>query len=243
VANFPTFAGGDVDCRREPCALVAFDEAQRPGVSAPLGFGPPPSMTVEPADGLLEGDTTTLTVRDLVPGGTYTVQNCVPNFCSNTPGITSGPDGTLTTTFTASQIVNHELQVGYCRTGCTLNVLSLTGGENASSTYSMAGGAQLDHQDPRRHHRLHGRTRRVRRRPGPLRARRLARHPPHPADLPLIRPAAGRRRSTGGQSNMMTSRVISPLRIRANAALTSSSGMRVEIMSSRLSRPWRYMST
>jgi hypothetical protein len=77
--------GATVDCRTEPCALVATSngEFSEAGL-VPLAFdpdgpgGPPPTVTVEPATGLIDGQVVSITARGLLPNQGIELNLCPP---------------------------------------------------------------------------------------------------------------------------------------------------------------------
>lgn len=136
---------GELDCRVVSCAYAAFDASgQTPddptvAVSPPLELLPLPSVTIEPSDGLLDGDSMTVTGHDLIPNISYLLLQCAPRFVCDVTEHPVGPDGTLQATLTASQVVD---QFGYCRTDCVVMLQPrATFGDLATGSYSMAAGS------------------------------------------------------------------------------------------------------
>ena len=76
TAEHPIFPGmslpdGTVDCRVTACGMAVFDADLGTGAqSPPLVYAPPAELTLAPAEGLLDGQTITVTGRHLSPGVT-----------------------------------------------------------------------------------------------------------------------------------------------------------------------------
>lgn len=140
-----TTPDGEMDCRVETCAFAAFAESDVPdeptvAVSPPLELLPFPTVTPEPAEGLLDGDPMAITGSYLLPATTYGLELCVDSYCGLVDEVPVGADGTLRTTVTASPIIG--VPPGrYCRTDCTILLVPRTSiGEIADGTYAMAAG-------------------------------------------------------------------------------------------------------
>jgi hypothetical protein len=132
--------GSAVDCRTDPCAFVAMRDVTQPVVqSAPLAFGPPPTLTVTPSSGLLDGQDMTVTVDHLVPEAEYVVQRCADESCDDGLFLPTLADGTLTATVDAAQRIGDGPQSGYCRAQCTVKVSRGTS-QPLSAPFTMAAG-------------------------------------------------------------------------------------------------------
>jgi hypothetical protein len=139
---------GELDCRVESCAYAAFDASGQTtddptvAVSPALELLPLPSVTIEPSDGLLDGDSMTVTGHDLIPNIRYHLLQCAPRprfVCAPPTEHLVGPDGTLQATRTASQVLHRS---GYCRTDCLIRLQPLAPfGDLATGSYSMAAGS------------------------------------------------------------------------------------------------------
>jgi hypothetical protein len=138
----------EVDCRAEPCALAVFDTAgQLVAQTSPLGYGPAPTLTLEPDTGLLEGDLMFVTAHGLLPDSPYELQHCARNNCD--VGVLSGTDadGVIHATLVTSQLVNNvNLNYDYCRDVCRVLVSPSfplggpPGLESVEAPYAMAAG-------------------------------------------------------------------------------------------------------
>jgi hypothetical protein len=132
-----------IDCRLVPCIFAAFDsDHQLVAQTGPLSFRPPPTMTLSPATGLLEGTLMNVTVDNLAPNTTYWLQRCTPTLCDSTQQpATSGADGKLAATVPASQRVHGGFVFAYCRDNCHVQMDALNGSDVLKAPYAMAAGA------------------------------------------------------------------------------------------------------
>jgi hypothetical protein len=135
-------------CRDEPCVFAVFDESDRTlGVSAPFELQPPPTATLEPSTGLLDGQEVTLTARGLFPNAPHSAYWCGSGECDGVTHLMSAADGTLTATLRASQIPDIPRMRGYCRTACRVSLFPEAFGEAVELTWSMAEGSLVASPD------------------------------------------------------------------------------------------------
>jgi hypothetical protein len=139
----PTAGGATVDCQVDDCVYVAFDADDQAVVqTTTLDFAPPPTLTLTPSTGLLEGAAMTLTVDHLIPNWPYQVRHCAERTCDPGETVTAGADGILHATPTASQRIDVEGLPAYCRADCEIDVgWQLGGGHAGRVAYAMAEGA------------------------------------------------------------------------------------------------------
>jgi hypothetical protein len=125
-----TPAGERIDCRVEACALTLFSESGARLVEpVPISFAPPPSATLQPSEGLLDGQDMTLVVENVQPGHPYyTLGRCIDYYtCQSLGPLTVGPDGRIEVTVPAAQQFTPDFSTQapvYCRANCLLIVRS-----------------------------------------------------------------------------------------------------------------------
>jgi hypothetical protein len=131
-----------VDCRTTDCAYAVFTaDGQLVAQTAPLGFGPPPVVTLAPTADLLEGAAMTLDAEHLLPSGSYTVQHCGRAFCDQEVPLVATAGGTLQATVTASQRLQLGSQFGYCRADCRVELRPFGTNETQTFPYTLAAGS------------------------------------------------------------------------------------------------------
>jgi hypothetical protein len=140
--------GEPVDCRVEDCALVMFDASgERLVEPVPISFAPPPTLTIEPSEGLLDGQDMTVVAEHLAPNEAYFMAYCTEwPICEalGTPEV--GPDGRVEMTVAARQqftpvYLGAPVSPVYCRANCSI-VLTRTVpvGRLYQVAYTMAEG-------------------------------------------------------------------------------------------------------
>jgi hypothetical protein len=130
--------GTEHDCATGVCALAAWDDTGF-HASAPITLLPPPVLTLDPDEGLLEGDTIHVTGTGFPPGAPYVLYRCAPVFlCADHGLVVVAADGTLAADVVASQQIYDS---GYCRTGCSIQLFPLSGGPQAVAYFDMATGS------------------------------------------------------------------------------------------------------
>ena len=116
--------GEPVDCRVEDCALVLFDASGARLVEpVPITFAPPPSLTVEPSEDLLDGQDMTVVAEHLAPNEGYFLGYCTEwPICESLEAPAVGPDGRFEITVPARQqfIPDYLGSPVYCRANCSL---------------------------------------------------------------------------------------------------------------------------
>jgi hypothetical protein len=137
--------GERVDCRVEDCALVLFDASGARLVEpVPITFAPPPSLTVEPSEGLLEGQDMTVVAEHLAPDEGYFLGYCTEwPICESLDPPAVGPDGRFEITVPARQRFIPEFLGSpvYCRATCSLVLTRPTPvGMVYRAAYTMAEG-------------------------------------------------------------------------------------------------------
>jgi hypothetical protein len=141
MPTFSTPAAEPVDCRVERCALALFDPAGRRLVDAvAISFAPPPSVTLQPSQGLLDGQEMALVGEHLDPGAIYRLQRCADrSTCAHLGDLRVGPDGRIETTVPAGQQLVSGSRA-YCRDNCEYRIDHRPGGSNFWLPYAMAEG-------------------------------------------------------------------------------------------------------
>jgi hypothetical protein len=139
-ASMVVGAGATIDCRTTPCGFGLFDgEGGRIVSSAPLTFAPPATLTVEPAEGLLDGETMTVTGTN-IPPGTFRLHHCAGQDCDEGQLVTVDPTGALDAELPAQQRVRATSQrYVYCRSQCVVD-FAAAGLDLPTAGYTMAEG-------------------------------------------------------------------------------------------------------
>jgi hypothetical protein len=137
-----------VACADHPggCIVAMGDASGATSWYVPIGFGPPPSLTVTPATGLVDGQAMTVDVAGLFPGQAYTLRRCsspaTAGNCEPAVGeFVASDEGEVTATVPAAQQLDAPRRT-YCRDNCVVAaVRSSDGVVAAAGGYRMAGGS------------------------------------------------------------------------------------------------------
>jgi hypothetical protein len=141
-----------IDCRSEPegCIIAATtfvsvtDLTVVETASAPISFGPRPSISVSPDSDVIDGETIEVTVGNLAPERQYNVAICSDAFsCRPGEEFVTTADGTGTATLTAVQrFLPEQGSRIICRDNCSVRVHDAqTFREVAFASLTMAVGA------------------------------------------------------------------------------------------------------
>lgn len=147
-AEFTPYAGGaPVVCADDPGGcVVGIGNGLGNGISwyVPVTFGPPPSLTLTPSTGLLDGQAMSIEATGLVPDRTYRLARCslpaTSHNCVEFGEVAASAEGTYSATVPAAAVLDAPMPV-FCRDACMIALIEPSNGSFvAHAGYAMATG-------------------------------------------------------------------------------------------------------